>query len=91
MPGTVRQTPGGVARNIAEAALHLLQEEGGACCCSGGGVCSGRQQHHNNSSCGCGGGGKGACCGGGSPVELITVLGGDAAGDALAAHLRGLG
>ncbi|GBF93396.1 hypothetical protein Rsub_06434 [Raphidocelis subcapitata] len=92
VPGEVRQVPGGVGRNIAEAASHLW--EGGP----------GRRRSSGAEASTSGGGGGGpAWSGGGAParggggggggggVLLITVLGTDAAGDALAAHCASLG
>jgi len=57
----VFQTPGGVGRNIAEAAHHILQQQ---------------QQHHGSTAGG---------------VLLISVLGCDAAADALLASFSSIG
>ena len=120
VPGRVRQVPGGVGRNIAEAALHLLEgapprHAGGAAPSGGGGSSGGTSggigggdadAGPSRSSGGLpepgnatsGGGREGTSSGGGGRtggsdggVLLITVLGRDPAGDALAAHCVSLG
>lgn len=91
--------PGGVGRNIAEAASYLLafdgdsgslrrgsrrRERGGG----GGSDQGGSGGSGDGSGSGSGGGGSGTSSSG---VMLITVLGDDPAGDTLAAHCASLG
>lgn len=92
VPGVVRQVPGGVGRNIAEAAAHLMAlDAAGAAGASASGRRSAstaaasssdstaamqQQQQRRRPNSG---------------VMLITVLGRDAAGDALARHCAALG